>query len=183
VRPGKGAGGAELQITAKVDQSLIACPLRLLLGVSPFGHDPTIRPDGSISERRSVPNALRPGTSTVRLAMASGQILAEAPFEILKSSPWPWRRVLLQLFAAAGAVVVGALARAAVHKRRIGAEHPRDEPTRKEPTQARPLVRAEPHASRMLVTLDPDTQSSPAFTIRLQPHDDIGTQTVKETAA
>jgi hypothetical protein len=45
---------------------------------------------------------------------------------------------------------------------------------------ARKHIRAEPHPSSDDVTVNHDPKSAPTFSIRLQPHGDAGTQTLKE---
>jgi hypothetical protein len=63
VTPVKGPGGTKLQITAKVDQKLAACSLRLLLGGASLGPDISVGPDGSISAQPPVPLMPFPGAA------------------------------------------------------------------------------------------------------------------------
>jgi hypothetical protein len=165
-----------VRITAKVNPKFAACPLSLQLGRFSLGGDLTIRPDGTISERRTVPNDAKPGTSTVRLATTGGQVLAETSFEILTpealaaSTQRPWERNPLWLLVAVAALLLLVTAVPAI----------RGERGRRQRRWVRQHVRAEPHSSPIDVTVDRDPHSAPTFAIRLQPHNDIGTQTLKE---
>jgi hypothetical protein len=168
VDPSKGPGGVKLRITATVDRKLAACPFRILLGGTPLGPDVHAGPDGSISAQRGVPNGAKSGPSPVRLATMSGQILAEAPFQIVPPGPWPgW---LLKLLLGAGALLAGALARAAIRRWR----------TRREPDQPPKDIQVEPHTSPVEVTIEPTRDDTRTFTVRLEPHYDPGTQTLQE---
>ncbi len=175
VSPGKGPRGAQVHITAEVDRRFVACGLRLLLGGSSLGGAAIVRPDGSVSEDRPVPGDAKPGISPVGLATTGDQLLAEAPFEVVATvarNPW------VRLGIAAGAVLIGALAHAAIRRLRA-----RPEPDRREAEQVLQDVRAEPRSGPVRVTVDQDAGTEPTFTIRLQPHDDdVGTQTLKEVA-
>jgi hypothetical protein len=175
VAPVKGAGGARLRITATVDRKLAACPLRFLLGGDRFGSDVSVGPDGGISQDREVPGDAKPGTSTLRLASTGGQVLAEAPFEILaiplKLAHW-WQRTPFRLLAGGLAFLLGVLGRAAVRRwRRRGPNGPVPE-----------HVRAELHPRPPRVTVDQDRPDTPNLTIRLQPYPDAGTQILEEVA-
>ena len=98
----------------------------------------------------------------------SGQILAEAPFQIIPPGPWPgW---LLKLLLGAGALLAGALARAAIRRWR----------TRRELDQPPKDIQAEPHTSPVEVTIEPTRDDTRTFTVRLEPHHDPGTQTLQE---
>jgi len=174
VDPLKGLSGAKLHITAKADQRLATCPLRLLLGGSQLGDDITVGPDGTISKHLSVPSDATPGASTLRLATVGGQILVETPFEILATlaKHW-WQRDPFRLLLAGGVFLLGAVARAAFRRLR---------PTRDQGDQD-PIpqhVRATPHARPAQVTLHRDSQGPPSRTIRLRPHHDAGTQALKD---
>jgi hypothetical protein len=173
VHPGKGAGGGRLDITATVDRRLATCPFRLLLGGTPLDPDVRAGPDGSITAQRGVPNGAIPGLSPVRLAAMSGQILAEAPFQIVPPPPLP---LLLKLLLGAGAFLVGALARAALRRWRTS----RDKRARREPDQPPEDIRTEPHTSPVEVTIEPDRDDTRTFSVRLEPHHDPGTQTLQE---
>jgi hypothetical protein len=174
VDPRRGSGGAKLGITAGVDRGLAACPFKLLLGGSPLGPDVQAGPDGSISAQRGVPNDARPGPSPVRLATTSGQVLAETPFEIVP--PSPWRDLLLKLLVGAGALLAGALARAALRRWRP----PLEEPARREPGPLPEDIRAEPHTSPVTASVQPDRDNTHTFTVRLEPHPDPGAQRLQE---
>ena len=168
VDPGKGRGGTSLRITAAVDRRLAACPLRFFLGATPLGPDVRVGDDGSISADRGVPGDAKRGRSSVRLATQNAQTLAERPFEVVGGPvPWPVRLAL-----GAGALLVGALARLAVRRwrerpsRRL-AELPDD-------------VRAEPHTRPVEVGVEPVTDGTRTFAVRLEPHADAGHQTLQE---
>ncbi|HEX8132341.1 MAG TPA: Ig-like domain-containing protein, partial [Actinomycetes bacterium] len=168
VDPGKGRGGTSLRITAAVDRRLAACPLRFFLGATPLGPDVRVGDDGSISADRGVPGNAKRGRSSVRLATQNAQTLAERPFEVVGGPiPWPVRLAL-----GAGALLVGALARLAVRRwgerrsRRL-AELPDD-------------VRAEPHTRPVEVGVEPVTDGTRTFAVRLEPHADAGHQTLQE---
>jgi len=172
LHPTKGPGGVRLDITATVDRRLATCPFKLLLGGTPLGPDVRAGPDGSITAQRGVPNNAMPGLSPVRLAAMSGQILTEAPFQIVPPPPLPWP---LKLLLGAGALLAGALARATLRRWR---------PSQKRPDQrelAQPAdVRIEPHTSPLEVTVEPTGDQTRTFTVRLEPHHDPGTQTLQE---
>jgi large repetitive protein len=171
VAPGKGPGGTRLRITAAVDRRLAACPLRFLLGGTPLGPDVRVGGDGSISADLRVPEKVKRGRSSVRLATLSAQTLAERPFEVVGGPiPWPVRLAL-----GAGALLVGALARIAFRRWRA---------TRKPRSGRRPAelsdVRAEPHTRPVEVGVEPVPDGTQTFALRLQPHADPGTQTLQE---
>jgi hypothetical protein len=179
VDPAKGQRGAQLHVTGKADRRLAACPVGLLLGGSRLGPDLVVQGDGAISQRLSVPNGVKPGASTLRLATPGGQVLAQIPFEVLpaavkKVSPW-WQRAPFRLLVAGAAFAVGALARAGTRRwRRV-----RDDRRRHRETIPQ-YLRAEPHARPVKVALNQTTKGAPSFTVRLRPHHDAGTQTLME---
>jgi len=122
-----------------------------------------------------VPDDAKPGISTVGLATTSGQLLAEAPFKIIPFlRPW-WARGLLKLPIGAGAFLAGALAQAAIRRRRVRQE----ERARRKVGQL-PDIRTEPHTRPAAVAVEPNRDSTQTFTVRLEPHHDPGTQTVQE---
>ena len=169
VNPRKGPGGKTLGITATVDRKLAACPFGLLLGGTPLGPDVSAGPDGSITAERAVPKDAKPGPSALRLTTMGAQTVAETPFEVVP----PGLSLPLKLLIGAGALVAGALARAALRRwrssregRRVG-ELPDD-------------VRAEPHTSPVEVTVEPKHDNTRTFTMRLEPHPDPGSQTLQE---
>jgi hypothetical protein len=166
VDPGKGAGGATLRITATVDRKLAACPFRLLLGGTPLPPDVRVGSDGNISAERGVPNNAKPGPRPIRLATMSDQTLAQTPFQVVS----PGLSLLLKLVLGAGALLAGALARAAIRRWR----------TSHEPDLPPEDVRAEPHTSPVDVTVEPEHDNTRTYTVRLEPHRDAGTQTVQE---
>ena len=176
MHPDRGGRGAALRITATVDRSLAACPLRFLLGGTRFGPDVPVGPDGSISLQRPVPGDATPGGSTVRLTTTGGQILAEAPFEILPTlvRRW-WQRVPLKIPLAAGAFLLGLLARAALARWRRGRERAQAEPPPED-------VRVEPHGARVDARVESD-HDTPTVTVRLEPHSDASTRTLEEVTA
>jgi len=171
VEPGKGSGGAKLRVTATVDRRLATCPFRLLLGGTPLSPDVRVGSDGSISAERGVPKDAKRGPSPVRLATMSDQTLAQALFEVVPP-PLPW---LLKLLLGAGALLAGALARAAIRRWR---------PSQKRPDQrelAQPAdVRVEPHTRPVDASVEPHHDGTRTFTVRLEPHHDPGTQTLQE---
>jgi hypothetical protein len=169
VNPSKGPGGMTLGITATVDRKLAACPFRLLLGGTPLGPDVQVGPDGSIATERGVPKDAKPGPSPIRLATLRAQTLAETPFEVVP----PGLSLPLKLLIGAGALLAGALARAALRRWR---------PSR-EGSRAGELpddIRAEPHTRPVEVTVEPEHDKTRTFTVRLEPHPDPGNQTVQE---
>jgi Big-like domain-containing protein len=169
VNPSKGRGGAKLGITATVDRKLAACPFRLLLGGTPLPPDVRVGSDGNISAERGVPNDAKPGPNPLKLATMSDQTLAEAPFQIVPSG----LSLLLKLVLGAGALLAGALARAAFRRWRASQPDPDPDPPPED-------VRAEPHTSPVDVTVEPEHDNTRTYTVRLEPHPDPGTQTVQE---
>jgi hypothetical protein len=117
-----------------------------------------------------------PGSSTLSLAATSGQIVIETPFEILELVKRWWERDPFRLLLGLGALVGGALARAAI--RRLLSHPDQPDPERVDPHD----LRAEPRPSRPLVTVSHDPQSSASWSVRLQPHIDAGIQTLQEVA-
>jgi hypothetical protein len=178
VTPVKGPGGTKLRITATVDRKLAACPLRLLLGGAPLGPDLSVGSDGSISAQLPVPTDAIPGGSVLRLATTGGQVLDQTSFEILPAllRRW-WQRDPYRLLLGVGALLAGALARAAIRRiRRLLQEHDQDEHD-----QARQHgLRAEPHTRPPEVTVEPDTEDRSTLIVRLQPHGDAGALTLQE---
>jgi hypothetical protein len=167
VNPGKGPGGKTVGITATVDRKLAACPFRLFLGGTPLGPDIPAGPDGSITAEREVPKDAKPGPSILRLTTMRAQTVAETPFEVVP----PGLSLPLKLLIGAGALVAGALARAAFRRwrrsrGRVG-ELPED-------------FRVEPHTRPVEVTVQPGHDNTRTFTVRLEPHPDPGTQTLQE---
>jgi hypothetical protein len=120
-----------------------------------------------------VPNNAIPGLSPVRLAATSGQILAEAPFQIVPPPPpLPWP---LKLLIGAGAFLAGALARIAFRRWRSSQEQ------RRQRRLSQPEhIRVEPHTSPVDLTVEPELDHTRTFTVRLEPHHDAGTQTLQE---
>jgi hypothetical protein len=178
VTPVEGPGGTKLRITAKVDQNLAACPLRLLLGGTPLGPDLSVGSDGAISGDRSVPTDALVGSSVVRLATTTGQVLDQTSFEILPTllRRW-WQRDPYRLLLGVGALLAGALARAALRRiRRLLQDHDQGE----HDSARRHGLRAEPHTRPSEVTVAPDTEDQPTLVVRLQPHGDAGALTLQE---
>jgi hypothetical protein len=178
VTPVKGPGGTKLRITATVDPKLAACPLRLLLGGTPLGPDLTVGSDGSIAAQLPVPSDAVPGSSVLGLATTGGQLLDQASFEILPTllRRW-WERNPYRLLLGIGALLGGALARAALRRlRRLIQQHDQDKQH-----QARvPGLRADPHTRPPELTVAPDLDDRPTLVVRLQPHDDAGALTMQE---
>jgi hypothetical protein len=174
VTPSEGEPGTQVHIAAEISREFAACPLSILFGGSRFGGDATIGPDGGISESRTVPHDARAGTTSVELATTGGLVLAEASFEVLAAPQGPAERPLdldpLWLLAGAAALLLLVLAVAALVRARALRQR----------RWVRQHVRAEPHPSRVDVTVERDPNTAPTLTVRLQPHDDAGTQTVKE---
>jgi hypothetical protein len=183
VDPGKGPSGAQLHVTGTADRRLAACPLGLLLGGSRLGPDLRVQPDGSISQRLPVPDGVKPGASMLRLAAPGGQVVAQAPFEVLPTAalkealPW-WRRGPVGLLVAAAAFAAGLLARAATRRWRRG----RDD-RRREREAVPQHLRAEPHARPVRTSLEQTTKGAPNVTVRLRAHHDAGTQALMEETA
>jgi hypothetical protein len=172
VEPGKGPGGTRLRITAAVDRRLAACPLRFFLGGTPLGPDVRVGGDGSISADLRVPEKVKRGRSSLRLATMSAQTLAERPFEVVGGPiPWPVRLAL-----GAGALLVGALARIAFRRWRAS----RGQRSGRRPAELPDDVRAEPHTRPVEVGVEPVPDGTRTFAVRLQPHADPGTQTLQE---
>ena len=176
VTPIKGAGGVKLHITGRVDRRLATCPLTLLLGGAPLRSPVRVDPGGSIAQDLAVPNDAIPGVSTLSLATTSGQILIETPFEILELVKRWWERDPFRLLLGLGALLGGALARAAI--RRMFSHPDQPNPDRVDPR----ALHAEPHPSRPQVTVSHDPPNAPSRTVRLQPHIDAGIQTLEEVA-
>jgi hypothetical protein len=168
----------------------------LLLGGSSLDGDAVVQPDGSLSERRRVPNDAKPGTTTVALATAGGQIVAETPFEILAVLPGQPQAqgggldslviaiaVLLLVVPALG--VVGERARRQRKRTRqtvspvtvVPGRH-----ARRRRKWVRQHVHAEPHPGLVRLAVDGDPKATPTHTVRLQLHHDAGTQTLEEVA-
>jgi hypothetical protein len=173
VDPVKGAGGARLRITATVDRGLAACPLRLLLGGTPLGPDVRVRSDGSISEERQVPGNARPGPSSLRLATLTAQTVAETPFEVAPVPSPGGLGLPLRLLVGVGALLAGALARAAFRRWRLSRQERRA-------GELPDDLRAEPHTSPVEVAVTPAHDTTRTFTVRLEPHPDPGNQTLRE---
>ena len=98
------------------------------------------------------------------------QTVAEGPFQVVPPDPL-WLRLLRRLLIGAGALVAGALARAAFRRwrrsrGRVG-ELPED-------------FRVEPHPWPVEVTVEPEHDTTRTFTVRLEPHLDPGNQTLQE---
>jgi len=125
-----------------------------------------------------VPTDAIPGGSVLRLATTGGQVLDQTSFEILPAllRRW-WQRDPYRLLLGVGALLAGALARAAIRRiRRLLQEHDQDEHD-----QARQHgLRAEPHTRPPEVTVEPDTEDRPTLIVRLQPHGDAGALTLQE---
>lgn len=178
--PVKGAGGTKLRIRARMDRNLADCPLRLLLGGTPLDPDPSVGPDGGIAADSPVPTDAIPGSSVLLLATTGGQVLDQTSFEILPTilPPW-WQRHPYRLLLGMGALLFGALARAGVRRvRRLLQEHDQD---RHDPAR-RYGLRAEPHTRSAEVTVEADTDDRSSLVVRLQPHGDAGTLTLKEVS-
>jgi hypothetical protein len=173
VDPGRGAGGTRLRITATVDRGLAACPLRLLLGGTPLGPDVRVRSDGNISEKREVPGDARPGPGSLRLATPTGQTMAETPFEVAPIPSPAGLRLPLRLLVGVGALLAGALARAAFRRWRLARQERRA-------GELPDDIRAEPHTSPIEVAVTPAHDTTRTFTVRLEPHPDSGNQTLRE---
>jgi len=148
----KGAGGTKLRIRARMDRSLGACPLRLLLGGTPLGPDLSVGADGSIAADLPVPTDAMPGSSLLLLATTGGQVLDQTSFEILPTLLQPWRqRDPYRLLLGIGALLSGALARAGVRRvRRLLQAQDRD----RHDHARRYGLRAEPHTRPHLVTVE-----------------------------
>jgi hypothetical protein len=175
VDPVKGSGGTKLRITASVDRGLATCPLRLLLGGAPLGPDVQVGPDGSIAAERGVPSDARPGPSPLRLATLTAQTVAQTPFQVVPTDPL-WLRLLRRLLIGAGALVAGALARAAFRRWRSSQEQRRQRRLSELPDG----FRVEPHTRPVEVTVEPEHDNTRTFSVRPEPHPDPGTQTVQE---
>lgn len=168
VTPSRAAAGTRIEMTAKITRLFAACPLILQLGGSRLGGTATVGPDGSISQSRRVPEDARPGITTVRLAAADGRTLAEASFQVTPA-PW-WHRGLPRLVVAVAALLLLVLAMAALLADRA----------RRQRRWVSRHLEVEPHLSPEHLTVDRDTTTAPTFAVRLQPHDDVGTQILTE---
>jgi Bacterial Ig domain len=178
VDPGNGPGGTKLRITAKVDQGLATCPLTVLLGGAPLGAHVSVGPDGSILAQLPVPTGAIPGKNVLSLATTDGQVLDETSFEVLPTllRRW-WQRDPFRLLLGGGALLAGALTRAGIRRlRRLVREH---EQKKLDPARQHGL-RAEPYAHPAEVTVEPEIGDRPTLVVRLQPHGDAGTLTLRE---
>lgn len=178
VTPVKGSGGTKLRIMATVDRKLAACTLRLLLGGTLLGRDLSVGSDGSIAAEVPVPPDATPGTSVLRLATTGGQVLDQTSFEILPTllRRW-WERNPYRLLLGVGALLGGALARAALRRlRRLLQEHDQDQRDQ----GRRHGLRADPYTRPLEVTVAPDIDDQPTRVVRLQPHGDAGALTMQE---
>jgi hypothetical protein len=171
VNPSKGPGGKTLGITATVDRKLAACPFRLLLGGTPLGPDLPAGSDGSITAEREVPKDAKPGPSVMRLTTMGAQTLAETPFEVVPAG----LSLPLKLLIGAGALLAGALARAAFRRLRTSQEQ-----RRQRRLGQLDDLRVEPHTRPVEVSVEPEHDNTRTFTVRLEPHPDPGNQTVQE---
>jgi hypothetical protein len=173
VDPVKGGAGTRLRITATVDRGLVACPLRFLLGGTPLGPDVRVRSDGSISEEREVPGNARPGPGSLRLATLTALTVAETPFEVVPVPTPAGLSLPLRLLVGVGALLAGALARAAFRRWRLSRQERRA-------GELPDDLRAEPHTSPVEVAVEPVHDATRTFTVRLEPHPDPGNQTLRE---
>ncbi len=168
VTPGKGIPGTFLRITARLGGSFAHCPLALFLGGSPLGSDLTVRPNGSVSARRTVPADARPGRTEVVLAAADGRTVATTSLNVLQS-PTPaawWRREQVwPLSATAALLLAGAAVAASVSGQRA----------RRQRQWVRQHVRVTARASPGHLIAERDPYDPPTVALRLQPHRDTGT--------
>jgi hypothetical protein len=127
----------------------------------------TIHPNGSCTGASCTATKTGPHTITGTVNGTTISATADLAFAGLPGPlPLPW-----WLFAVGGAFLVAARTVAARLQR--GRRHrggvPQD-------------VRAEPHPNPARVTVNQDPQSAPTIRVRLEPHPDRGTQTLKEVA-
>jgi large repetitive protein len=175
VEPGKGRGGARLGIIATVDRKLAACPFRLLLGESPLGADVRAGADGAITAQRAVPGNATPGTIPVRLATVRGDVVAQAPFEIIRPFPWlsnPLVKALLGL----AALFTGALAQAAFRRLRPSGPVPAPDDDPGPPED----IQVDPQPGPVEAAVKPVDDGTRTVTVRLEPHPDPGTRRLQE---
>jgi hypothetical protein len=134
--------------------------------------------DGAISGDRSVPTDALAGSSILRLVTTTGQVVDQTSFEIVPTllRRW-WQRDPYRLLLGVGALLAGALARAALHRiRRLLQDHDQGEHN----DARRHGLRAEPHTGTSEVTVASDTEDQPTLVVRLQPHGDAGVLTLQE---
>jgi hypothetical protein len=171
VDPGKGRGGARLGITATVDRKLRACPFRLFLGEAPLGPDVRAGDDGGITAQREVPGNVTSGTIPVRLATMRGDVLAQAPFEIVR--PWPWlSNPIVRAVLGMAALLTGALAQATWRRWRGGRDDPGDDPAED--------VQTKVYAGPAEVATERVRDGTRTLAVRLEPHRDPGIQRLQE---
>jgi hypothetical protein len=119
-----------------------------------------------------VPKDAKPGSSILRLTTIRAQTVAETPFLVVPPDP-PWLRLLRGLLIGAGALVAGALARAAFRRWRPSRDRSRVGELPED-------FRVEPHTRPVEVTVEPEHDNTRTFSVRLEPHPDPGTQTLQE---
>jgi hypothetical protein len=156
--PRRGPSGTAVRIEARLDPRFAACHLMLLLGGARLaGGDITVAPDGSVSGRGTVVRGAVGDTSTVSLTTSDGRPLATRSFDILSDSGSGW--LLWLLFAIALLLPTA-----------VGAATARRERNRRQRRWAAQHVRTEAHPHPGGTRTDPDYDSPPTFTVRLQPH-------------
>jgi len=167
VTPGKGIPGTFLRITAMLGRSFAHCPLALFLGRSPLGSDLIVRPNGSVSARRTVPADARPGRTEVVLAAADGRTVATMSFNVLQQ-PTPaawWQREQVWPLSATAALLLAGAAAASVSGQRA----------RRQRQWVRQHVRVKARAGPGHLIAERDPHDPPTVALRLRPHLDTGT--------
>jgi len=157
-----------VRITAKLNRAFAGCPLALLLGGSRFGGDTTVGRNGSVSDRRAVPNDAKPGHTRVALARTDGRTLATTSFAVLPKpslAALPHRERLFRLLLAGAVLLLTGLAGAAVTGERA----------RRQRRWVGQHVRVEPNSRPGHMTADLDPNAKPTLAIRLQPRGGTGT--------
>src|SRR6266581_8013910 len=168
VAPRRGPPGTLVRITAKLNRAFAGCPLALLLGGSRFGGDTTVGRNGSVSDRRAVPNDAKPGHTRVALARTDGRTLATTSFAVLPKpslAALPHRERLFRLLLAGAVLLLTGLAGAAVTGERA----------RRQRRWVGQHVRVEPNSRPGHMTADLDPNAKPTLAIRLQPRGGTGT--------
>jgi hypothetical protein len=172
VTPSRAAPGTTVNITATVNRKFAHCPVSTLLGDVQFPGNTSVGPDGGISEQRTLPSNIPPGTTSLKLAREDGGVVATIRLVVLAKPVSPAGNRWLWPAAAAALLLLLALAGAALSSQRA----------RRQRRWVHQHVRATPHSSAGQVKADRDTDTAPTFAIRLRAHRGEGETNVQKEA-